>query len=124
MRAGDTFWFSDREEHFWMVISDPEVDPSQVVIVNMTGWRRDKDQACLINPGDHPAVTKNSVVNYAESRVYSNAHLDDMDGRGTILVREPLSASILEMIRVGAAKTDRIPLGHKEILIVQELIEQ
>jgi hypothetical protein len=42
------------DSHIWMVVYDPSKDPERVVIVNMTTWRADKDQACVLQVGDHP----------------------------------------------------------------------
>lgn len=123
MKAGDTFRFRSKETHLWMVISDPEADSSRVLIVNMTTFRPDKEQTCLLNPGDHECVEHNSCINYAESRVYSNAHLDDPLARDRIVLYSELRSEILAMVREGAARSTRMKLEHGSILIDQELIE-
>jgi len=47
VKAGDTFIIeqpgTSLDSHLWMVISDPNVDPHEVVLLNFTTWRADKD---------------------------------------------------------------------------------
>jgi hypothetical protein len=57
IEAGDTLLVAlpntSVDSHLWMVISDP-TQSDEVLIVNFTSWREDKDQACVLNRGDHP----------------------------------------------------------------------
>ncbi len=66
MNAGDTFLVDEPatsyDSHLWMVVSAPERDRDRVVILNLTSWRADKDQACVLEPGDHPYVRHRSCV--------------------------------------------------------------
>jgi hypothetical protein len=52
-----------------MVVSEPSKDPDRVVIGNRTTWRADKDQACLLQGGDHPAVQHPTCANYRDAKV-------------------------------------------------------
>jgi hypothetical protein len=58
MKAGDTFQPADSTVdtfvHLWVIISDPEQDPDQVLIVSLTAYHPKKDTACILVPGDHP----------------------------------------------------------------------
>jgi hypothetical protein len=66
MKAGDTLLIDDPgttlDSHLWIVISDPDVDPEHVVIVNLTSYRADKDQACVLDKGDHPYLSHRTCV--------------------------------------------------------------
>jgi len=122
--AGDTFRFLNGEDpHLWMVISDPELDANEVLIVNVTSWRADKEQTCLLGPGDHPAIAHNSCIFYKGSRVHSHSHLNWLYNSGKIVLVEPLSASLLKRVREGAAGSVRMRLDHGRILITQGLVE-
>lgn len=123
MNAGDTFRFRSGDEHLWMVISDPGVDSSKALLVNCTTWRADKEQTCLLNPGDHPAIEHNSVVYYAGSRVHSLVHLHYLLNNDKIVLHDPLSAQVLTRVREGAASSKQIRLDHGQILFDQNLVE-
>jgi hypothetical protein len=58
MQSGDTFLIPEPgasyDSHLWIVLSNPADDETKVLIVNLTTWRKDKDQACVLVAGDHP----------------------------------------------------------------------
>jgi hypothetical protein len=66
MNAGDTLLIdapgTTLDSHLWIVISDPALDPQRVVLVNMTSHRADKDQACVLEMGDHPYVSHRTCI--------------------------------------------------------------
>ncbi|MEX2119929.1 MAG: hypothetical protein WD847_10080 [Pirellulales bacterium] len=123
MKAGDTFRFIIGDDHLWMIISDPGLDKSKVLLVNLTTWRADKEQTCLVNPGDHPSVQHNSCIYYRGSRVHSDAHLNSMLNLGRIVLQDPLADSLLARIREGAARSLLMRLEHGQILFDQGLVE-
>jgi len=126
MRAGDTFRFADKrlEQHLWVIISDPLIDVADpVVIVRLTTNRRGRDRTCVLQPGDHPFITHETVVDYEEALETSNPCLDGFVGHGHAFLQEPATPEVLSRIRQGAAVSPRIPEGCKEILIRQGLIE-
>ena len=36
MEAGDCFRFRERDDHLWIVLSDPQQNPDRVLVVNLT----------------------------------------------------------------------------------------
>jgi hypothetical protein len=68
MKAGDTFRPAentvDQFIHLWVIISDPEQDPDEVLIVSLTEYHPKKDTACILGPGDHPFIHKKTCVAY------------------------------------------------------------
>jgi hypothetical protein len=63
MEAGTTFLRADNDRHLWIIISDQEVNPNQVLIVNLTSVDdRKKKFVCFIpviipGLGMRPALT-------------------------------------------------------------------
>ncbi len=107
-----------------MVISDPLIDADQpVVIVSFTSYREDKDQTCILQPGEHPFVRKPTLVYYEDTREVPNAHLEALAARGMLVRQENVTPQLLRKIRQGAADSRRIPLGCRKILAEQGLIE-
>ncbi len=100
MQAGDAFRFAQGEDgHLWIVVSDPRIDSARVLLVNVTTWRPDKDQTCLLNPGDHPAIEHNSVIHYAGSRVHSDEQLNFLENHKRLVLNQPVSPALLHRIR-------------------------
>jgi len=121
MDAGDTFRYG-QGTHLWVVVSDPSIDPDRVIIINMT-TDRGIDRSCILSPGDHSFVEHQTCMRYDMARIVSGADLERHVSSNVIRLQEQVSTAILERIRQGAAVTDRIPFGCKQVLIEQGLIE-
>lgn len=125
MKAGDTLLVAEPgasyDSHLWMVLSDPEFDPERVLIANLTSWRADKDQACVLGPDDHPYIKHRSCVNYAGAKVVSAANIERLLEAGKVASHTPLDAELLARIR-RAVPASRMALGHAALLEEQGLI--
>jgi hypothetical protein len=79
MKAEDTFQRADgnvdKFVHLWIIISDPEQDSDQVLIVSLTEYHPKKDTACILGPGDHAFIYKRTCVAYDLANAPS---LDDL----------------------------------------------
>lgn len=126
MNAGDTFLIAQPgtslDSHLWIVLSDPTLDKNNIVLVNLTTWRPDKDQACLLEKKHIPGfVTHKTCVNYGGSKVVT---LEQFTKLTTNLKRlAPLKPEVLKMIRRGAANSKHMKIGHFAILDSQNLID-
>jgi hypothetical protein len=103
------FWLLDNsgKKHLRFVISDPNVD-NKVLIVNATDIKNTiarNDSSCFIYPGEHPRITKISVIFYsmAEERNASSILSDIKDGK--IKECENLSEELLSRIQNGAKRS-------------------
>lgn len=121
MNAGDTFKWSF-SSHLWVVVSDPERNGDEVLIVNLTECRPWQDRSCVLDVGDHPFITKRTCVFYAKAQVFRNAELDAKLSSGQIVLREPIDQAILARIRAGAAISDRIAFKFRQLLGDQGLL--
>jgi hypothetical protein len=103
VQGGDAFLLSDAykgvNNHFFVVLSDPTTDPQRVLIVNLTTLKHYKDQACIVNVGDHPWVSHASCVAYDEARFISVAQFDALKLSGKIVSQPPVSDALLTRIR-------------------------
>jgi hypothetical protein len=122
MKAGDTFLLQLADEHLWVVISDPSLNPQRVLVVNFTTWRQYHDQACILDRGDHPFVRHRTCVNYPSARVATDADLEEVRAAGLLHLHDPLSDSLLQRIRA-AVRASRMKLEHVQVLVDQGLIE-
>jgi hypothetical protein len=63
MDAGYCFLLSDIDDHLWIIISNPKLDPDHVLIVNLTTVASYKETVCVLSVGDHPWIRHDSCVN-------------------------------------------------------------
>jgi hypothetical protein len=124
--TGDTLQVTDPgvsyDAHLWIVLSKPELDEKHVLIANLTSWRSDKDQACVLGPGDHPYIRKKTCVNYADSRIVAAETIARLIQSGHVEKGTPVSLQLLERIREGAMLSRFMPLDHGQLLIDQGLV--
>ena len=104
-----------------MVISDP-TQSERVLIVNFTSWRADKDQACVLEQGDHPYISKKTCVNYKDAKLCETAKLDELVKNGLMKPHDPLNPGILERIR-NSVPDSWISQDNAQFLVKQGLVE-
>lgn len=125
MNAGDTLLIdlpgTSLDSHLWMVISDPSQN-DKCVLVNLTSWRADKDQSCVLKRGDHPNISRDSCVNYRRSKCEKVEDLQSFIDSGRIKKLAPLAVEVLKKIR-DAVGNSMMPMDHAQLLIDQGLIE-
>ena len=124
MKAGDTCRPADRsiDIHLWVIISDPLRDASRVLIVSLTTYNPKKENACLLDAGDHPAISRKTCVAHDLANAPSLAQLEQAKDAGHLVPAEPVSDEILSRIREGAALSKRLSLDHGELLDSQGLL--
>jgi hypothetical protein len=98
LKPGDTFRLSADGGHLWVVCSLPDQDGS-FVIINMTGWKQDCDEDCLIEVGEHPRVTKKTVMAFGRAETANQATLPFRQGFKS---DTPVSGQLLERIQRAA----------------------
>jgi len=124
MKVGDTILVdapgTSYDSHLWMVISDPD-QGSQCLIVNFTSWRADKDQACVVEAGEHPYIKHRTCVEFRGAKLVPIAKLEECLRSGALVSHEPLSAPLLAKIRA-AVPNSRISLGFAQLLMDQGVV--
>ena len=78
-----------------MVCSLPDQDGA-VVIINMTGWKQDCDESCTVEVGEHPWVTKKTVMAFGRAQTAAQATLPARMGFKS---SHPVSGQLLERIQ-------------------------
>ena len=119
MNAGDTFYPVRPEvdkTHLHVVISVPELDPENVVVVNIETLTGDSDLACVLKPQEHAKISRDTAVDYRRARRVSLAQLEAGIKNGAVELNDPMSQECLRRIQVGAVRSERTRVGIKEIL--------
>jgi hypothetical protein len=124
-KCGDTFLYrrSGLDNHLQIVLSDPSLDAAKVVVVNFSSWEPYKEQACIVEPGEHPFVVKRTCVPYRFAATVTLAFLEDRESRGHIAKQQPLSAALLARVLAGAAQSRFMPTEVWDVIEVQDLVE-
>jgi hypothetical protein len=124
MNAGDTILIPEPgtsyDSHLWMVISDP-TQGDECVIVNFTSWRADKDQSCVVLPGEHEYVRNKTCVNFKDAKRCRIGDLESLISSRHLTTRAPLSTGLLAKIRQ-AVPESRMNWSCVQLLIQQAVI--
>lgn len=101
LNCGDTFRLNTDVAHVWVVIAGPD-DANRVVMVNFTTRRGNCDDTCVVQPGEHPNVTRDSVIAYAGAWVVNKYTLDQAIALHKGQTLAPVSPALLSRIQMGA----------------------
>ena len=101
--------------HFWVVISPTK--NGLVLAINITDGRHCPDSPCVIEIGEHPIVTKQSVAYYRKAREFDAAKIDAFLTAGVQLRRLPdCSPILLARIIAGAKVADDLTFRFLQYL--------
>ena len=127
MNAGEAFYVEDSgvsyDSHLWFILSDPNIDPDKVLLVNFTALRDDKDHSCVVKVGEHPYVRKDTCVNYSGAKVVKISELQQLLASGKIVNHTPATDMLLKRMRDGTMESRDMNLSHARILFDQGLVD-
>jgi hypothetical protein len=120
LSSGDTFLIPERTdgtEHLYVVLTDPEPGSNRAVCVNFTGKTVYSDTTLVLNVGDHPFITKETVVFYQRAKFLNlsaveaalNAHTNGI----VCKPHDPCDGPLLERIRDGLLRSKLTPKDIK-----------
>lgn len=123
MQAGDTFRLQGvADKHTWVIVSDPDQNPSQVYCVAFTSYNVSKDPTCIIQPDEFPLLTHLTCIDYFDVKILSAAALDGGLKKGLIQKRAPVPPELLRKIRDGFNTTRDTRFEYIAFLIAQGVI--
>jgi len=106
------------------VLSKPGVNASQILLVNVTTYKKDADvdNSCILEVGDHRFITRPSFILYRKA-VFSNLELLSRGIEKRVLVPDiPVTEELLRRILHGAAKSPFLSRKYLNLLREQGLI--
>ena len=104
-------------QHLWLVLSDPHQDPERVVIANISTDRgKNSGPDCILLPGEHPFVTRQSEIRCAEARITSVAKLDELVQKKLVEQKDDMSAALLAKAQRALRASSLVANGIKRIL--------
>jgi len=123
VKLGATFLRVDSDRHLWIILSDPEKSPDQVLLVNMTTLDERKESVCVLEAGDHPWITHQTCINYGDAVLTSLSKLLEAKDGGAVKPQESLSEAVLKRILAAVSDSARIALENAELLRDQGLVD-
>jgi hypothetical protein len=87
----------------------------QLILVNATTVRNGVpfDPTCVLQAGDHPAITHQSYIAYRWAKVEPEAHYELMTMNGVWLMGAPCQPSVLKRIQAGICNSPQTPYDIK-----------
>ena len=108
--------------HLFVLVLGPVVLPDygsspQVAMVSATTIRSGvpHDNACELQPGEHPFIQHRSFIAYRYLRIDSGAHVADMVDKAVWWPREPCSQELLQRIIDGVCQSRLAPREFKQL---------
>lgn len=92
-------------EHLWVLITRPDPQTHEAIMVNVTTQRPHSDVTTILQPGDHPFIQRPSVVFYADARMVDVRLLDQILARGGGRPHAPVAPAVLQRIQTGVARS-------------------
>ena len=98
---------SRRSSHLYVALTDPisvsGYPNESVLLVSISTDRQDAktDPACILNAGEHEAVTRRSYIPYRYALVKSMADIRAEEASGLITFHEPVAPDVLDRICAG-----------------------
>jgi len=115
--AGDTFRFADPrlEPHLWIILTDPQRQPSVVVIVSASTKSLGLDLP-VIEPGEYRALGQRSWIRCDKARLVSTPLLQqNLDAR-VIRLSHALAPALLTRVRAAVLASPHTPNEVKAAL--------
>jgi hypothetical protein len=117
---GDTFWAqnpnSNNPPHLYFVITDSIRNGGRVLLVNMTERKTGSDESCILKRGDHPSVTKESVIQYAEAIFPEARKIEQVAYTGVFKSGVRAESSLVRRILAGAMISRHLRMEHRLVV--------
>ena len=90
----------DDRFHIWVIVGEKN---GKALAINITDECWSPDSTCKFSAGEHPSITKSSVVFYKKARIFSSAAVAAELASGTSVRRfQDFPDAILNKIKAGA----------------------
>jgi len=87
------------KEHLWALITAPDPESGDAIMVNLTTQRPHSDTTTIIQPGEHPFVDRPTVVFYSDARMVNVNRLEEGLRQGVGQQHATLSAKLIQRIQ-------------------------
>jgi hypothetical protein len=114
----------DTPRHPWIVLSDPEKNPSAIVLVNLSTKPGPDDPPCIVEPREHRAISQRSYVRFEKALRTTRKALDAGLAGNALSLSEEISAMVLERVQQGFLASRHVSRELKKILTDQGFVSE
>lgn len=118
LSAGDTFLLPRKlewKDHLFIVLLDADND-GNTVMVNLTSAKPHSDRTTVLQPGEHPFVTRETVVNYLDAAITKTSKIEQAIAMGLGQKHDPVSPQLLNRLRADLLRSEFTKLKVKKFL--------
>jgi len=101
-------------KHLFIILTDPVADPlngnkDSVLLTSVSTLETalPHDPTCILHPGDHPFVTRESYVSYRDSRILETAKIINGVSSGMFVAKELMDGNIVDRICDGLSTSQQ-----------------
>jgi hypothetical protein len=94
--------------HLWIVVTNTDV-AGLCVIVNVTTLRHICDKTVILHVGEHPFITHDSIVLYADAQIVRSSAIEAALRGGAAQGKPPCSPGVLARVVAGIAASPDTP---------------
>lgn len=107
-------------KHLFIVLSDPVTDEKVVLLVSISSVKpgRWNDESCLLYPGEHPFIKKDSFVDYASARIELGDKLLRGVKAGKLIPQDPVTEEVFARICAGVMASRRTPRYIRQFFLI------
>jgi len=105
-------------DHLWILLTDKDAD-GKILMVNVTSAKSYSDRTTVLNEGDHPFITRESVVYYQDAQVTSIEHIEAAISASLATQQGDASKELIEKLRSGLLKSPQTKNKFKQYLKTQ-----
>ena len=104
---------------FVLVLETKDGNQHQVISVPVCTLRNPDrtDNACIIQPGEHPFINCQSFIEYRYTRVDPIGHLMERVREQTFILQQPVSHELLQKITSGLSSSKFVVRNIKDLLV-------
>jgi hypothetical protein len=125
MHLGQTYrWNLRSKTHLWVIISDPQQNPDQVLTVSFTTFEKGKDSTCVIKETEFPGgLSHESCIHYVRSEVTSLKTLEKNRDTELITLGPVAPGNVLRKVQQGFLVSKDVE-GYKKAILKRQAENQ
>lgn len=116
MRRGDAFVNVNEGSypHLWIICL--EFDDGSVLMFNLTSLENAADATCIVRPGEHPWVIKDSAIDYERARILDARKIAFLRGLNVMEQQVAASEALIQKILAGALLSKETARTYKAMI--------
>ncbi|OGS94739.1 MAG: hypothetical protein A3H31_02710 [Gallionellales bacterium RIFCSPLOWO2_02_FULL_57_47] len=118
-------------KHLFVILTDPVADPfnggkNSILLTSLStlDTALPHDPTCILHPGDHPFVARDSYVSYRDSRIIETAKIINGVASGVFVVKDLMDSRIVDRICVGLSTSQQTAEKIKRFFRMYTALQQ